>query len=75
MRFRNRRGASHVSEYERIADGRLKLGTPCFSGPVLKKRFESEDEAIQWTVDNPKIKMYVYECFMCGGWHMTGKKK
>lgn len=69
-----RRGRSHVDEYDRVDDGRLILGTPCFTGPRLKRRFASEGEAAGWMNANPGMtEMRFYACHMCGGWHLTTK--
>ena len=74
MKWRTGKGRSHVPEYPVTSSGRLKLGTPCFSGPLLKKRFETQEGADDWVRERPKSKMTVYECFMCDGWHLTGRK-
>lgn len=74
MKWRTVNGKSHVPEYKTLPSGALKLGTPCFSGPILKKRFEVREDAEEWVRDHPKVKMSIYECFMCEGWHLAGKK-
>lgn len=74
MKWRTIRSRSHVPEYDVLPTGRLKLGTPCFTGPLLKRRFETREEAVEWTQGRPKVKVDTYECFMCEGWHLTGRK-
>lgn len=69
-------GGKHVPEYEQFKDGRLVLGTPCFSGARLKKRFETQAEALEWRSTNPGAKnQKTYQCHMCKGWHLTTKAK
>lgn len=71
IRYGKRRGADHVSEYAPLTEARLMVGSPCFSGARLKRRFETAEEANRWLKDNPKSGMRKYACRMCNGFHLT----
>lgn len=69
--YNQRHIKSHVSEYESLAAGGLQLGSTCFTGPRLKRRFKTAQEADLWIEQNPKIAMRRYECHKCRGFHLT----
>jgi hypothetical protein len=78
IRYGRRRGKSHLDEYDKVDDGRLILGTPCFSGVRLKRRFENRSQANKWLKKNEDRypqKLIPYACHMCGGFHLTTRKK